>query len=113
MNSTARTNIRNTGDVESQGNTSLFSRSTSVSMVELTNTESLSLSNTDKSEELPLTNKSRSSKEDSHHTSTSKVLSSCFLYMFCSVAMVLVNKSLASRYDFVCVPVLSKDRNSV
>jgi hypothetical protein len=29
----------------------------------------------------------------------SKVLSACSLYSFCSVSMVLVNKSLASRYE--------------
>jgi hypothetical protein len=29
----------------------------------------------------------------------SKVLSACTLYSFCSVSMVLVNKSLASRYE--------------
>ena len=29
-----------------------------------------------------------------------KVLSACSFYSFCSVSMVLVNKSLASRYDY-------------
>lgn len=31
-----------------------------------------------------------------------KAISSCLLYCFCSVSMVLVNKSLASRYVRVC-----------
>jgi hypothetical protein len=32
-----------------------------------------------------------------------KVLSACAFYSFCSVSMVLVNKSLASRCVYVCV----------
>jgi hypothetical protein len=31
-----------------------------------------------------------------------KALSACALYSFCSVSMILVNKSLASRYVVVC-----------
>jgi len=30
-----------------------------------------------------------------------KAVTACFLYSFCSVSMILVNKSLASRYAFV------------
>jgi len=42
-----------------------------------------------------------SEKGTSHHSR--KALNSCFLYCFCSVAMVLANKSLASRYVlYIC-----------
>lgn len=36
-----------------------------------------------------------------HHANAVKALTACGLYSFCSVSMILVNKSLASRYDLV------------
>ncbi len=42
-------------------------------------------------------------KSDKLSSSAWKALSACLNYSFCSVSMILVNKSLASRYVCVCV----------
>lgn len=52
--------------------------------------------------ELPVTNKGTTSPTSTaaamNTGSSGKAITSCIMYSFCSVSMVLVNKSLASRY---------------
>jgi hypothetical protein len=55
----------------------------------------------DAMEDKPVENQSTFSKFKDETVKNGKVLSACGFYSFCSVSMVLANKSLASRYLYL------------